>query len=146
MSNLAINLNKIRNNLKVSQQEVADAIGRSKTAIAKWENGESEPSIDDAIKMASFLNVPLELLISEEKEINQSIYKKEKIEEIESDLKLAQSLLKKIELQLHFPDNINISEIKDTDKKRVPKKKFRETKNSNNIIAGNNNLNNSFKS
>ena len=44
-SNIAANLRYLRNISKLSQEEVAERIGVSRQAVAKWENVESLPDI-----------------------------------------------------------------------------------------------------
>lgn len=43
----------------LTQQHVADQIGRSRQAIAKWEQGLSAPDADDLAKLATVLGVDI---------------------------------------------------------------------------------------
>ena len=75
MSAFTANLKKIRKNKKVSQKVVAQQLGYGYTAIANYESGRNEPSIDDLIKIADYFDVSVDHLVgreySEEKMISQ---------------------------------------------------------------------------
>lgn len=46
----------------MTQEEVAERIGVSRQAIAKWEKGDTLPDIDSCIRLADLFGVSLELL------------------------------------------------------------------------------------
>lgn len=48
---------RIKRNL--SQRELADKIGVSQQAVAKWENGSSKPTLDNVQNIADALDVSL---------------------------------------------------------------------------------------
>lgn len=48
---------RIKRNL--SQRELADKIGVSQQAVAKWENGSSKPTLDNVQNIADALDVAL---------------------------------------------------------------------------------------
>ena len=64
MSAFAANLKKIRKNKKVSQKVVAQQLGYG--AIANYESGRNEPSIDDLIKIADYFDVSVDHLVGRE--------------------------------------------------------------------------------
>ena len=66
MSAFAANLKKIRKNKKVSQKVVAQQLGYGYTAIANYESGRNEPSIDDLIKIADYFDVSVDYLVGRE--------------------------------------------------------------------------------
>lgn len=66
MSTFAVNLKKIRKNKKVSQKVVAKQLGYGYTAIANYESGRNEPSIDDLIKIADYFDVSMDHLVGRE--------------------------------------------------------------------------------
>lgn len=57
------NLKNLRNNNKYSQQEVADAIGVSRSRYSNYENGLNEPNVDIIIKLSDFFNCSLDDLL-----------------------------------------------------------------------------------
>lgn len=66
---------KVRNERKVTQKEIADALGLTSQAISSYLSGRTKPSLDIAAKIAEFLGVSLDWLcgISEEKTITSGI-------------------------------------------------------------------------
>lgn len=62
-NNIANNLSMLRQYHKYSQEEVAEHIGVSRQAVAKWENGETVPDILNCDALAEFYDVTLEDLI-----------------------------------------------------------------------------------
>lgn len=61
--NIARNLSMLRQYHKYSQEEVAEQIGVSRQAVAKWETGESVPDILNCDALAEFYNVALDDLL-----------------------------------------------------------------------------------
>lgn len=49
------NLRKIRKSKRLSQEDIADALGISRQAVAKWENGSAYPDIDNLILLTLLL-------------------------------------------------------------------------------------------
>ena len=66
MSTFAENLKKIRKSKKVSQSVVAQQLGYGYTAVANYESGRNEPSIDDLIKIANYFEVSVDDLVGRE--------------------------------------------------------------------------------
>ena len=53
-SMINMNLKKLRKKFRYTQEEVAEKIGVSRQAVAKWENGETVPDINNCIALAEF--------------------------------------------------------------------------------------------
>ena len=62
-SNIAYNLTTLRQLNKFSQEEVAERIGVSRQAVAKWEAGQSVPDILNCDALAKLYDVELDDLI-----------------------------------------------------------------------------------
>lgn len=62
-SNIAVNLFHLRKIKKISQEELAEKIGVSRQAVAKWETGESLPDIINSEALAEFFDVTLDDLV-----------------------------------------------------------------------------------
>ena len=62
--NLANNLASLRKQKRLSQENVAETIGVTRQAVAKWETGESMPDISNCNALAAFYNVSLDDLIN----------------------------------------------------------------------------------
>ena len=62
-SNIARNLSALRQLNKFSQEEVAERIGVSRQAVAKWEAGQSAPDILNCDALAKLYDVELDDLV-----------------------------------------------------------------------------------
>lgn len=58
------NLKKLREMHRYTQEEVADKIGVSRQAVAKWENGGTVPDINNCLALAELYGVTLDDLIN----------------------------------------------------------------------------------
>ena len=67
-SNIARNLAALRHLNKYSQEEVAERVGVSRQAVAKWEAGESVPDIINCDALAQLYDVALSDLIHHDQE------------------------------------------------------------------------------
>lgn len=67
-SNIAQNLITLRKLHKYSQEDVAEQIGVSRQAVAKWETGESVPDIVNCDALAQLYNVELNDLVHHDQE------------------------------------------------------------------------------
>lgn len=56
-----------RRNLKYTQQQLAGLMGCTKATISNWENGYSNPSLEDAFKLAEILQCDINSLFFEMK-------------------------------------------------------------------------------
>lgn len=54
-----------REDCKMTQEFVADAIGVSRQAVSKWENGTSDPSTSNLITLAKIFKISAEELLRE---------------------------------------------------------------------------------
>ena len=61
--NIARNLADLRQHSRYTQEEVAERIGVSRQAVAKWESGESVPDIVNCDALAQLYDVELEALL-----------------------------------------------------------------------------------
>lgn len=61
---LSNNLSSLRKINKLTQEEVAEKIGVSRQALAKWENGETLPDIEKTKALADLYNVSLDELVT----------------------------------------------------------------------------------
>lgn len=72
---LGESIKKRREELKLSQECVADRLGVSRQAVSKWETGQSEPTASNLIQLAEILEISLsELVDPHEKDAEQSIF------------------------------------------------------------------------
>lgn len=54
---------KLRKELNLTQEELAQKIGYTRTAISAWEIGRNEPSNADTIKLAEYFSVSIDYLL-----------------------------------------------------------------------------------
>lgn len=89
MSNFSEKLKTLRKEFSLTQQELANHVGVSKSSINMYERGEREPSIDKLIEIAKFFDVDVEYLIglSPFKSIEKEIEKYGGREQLEKDMK-----------------------------------------------------------
>lgn len=65
---LSDNLRDLRRQHKLSQEDVAEAIGVSRQAVAKWENGDTTPDIINCMALAKLYDVTLDDLVNYQRE------------------------------------------------------------------------------
>lgn len=63
MSEFAKNLKKYRKMKNISQEKLGKSLNYGSTAIANYESGRNEPSIDSLIKIAEVLDVTIDDLL-----------------------------------------------------------------------------------
>ena len=60
-------LQELRKKRGLTQEELADALYVSRTAISKWESGRGYPNIDSLKEISNFFSVSIDDLLSSEK-------------------------------------------------------------------------------
>ena len=63
--NFAYNLNFLRKEKKLTQEDVAKIVNKDYSTIGKWELKQRFPTMSDVIKLANYFNIPLENLLYE---------------------------------------------------------------------------------
>lgn len=66
---ISANLAHLRKYFKYSQEYLAEQIGVSRQAVAKWENGETLPDLENFMALANIYNVTLDDLVSYDSKI-----------------------------------------------------------------------------
>ena len=56
-------LKLMRSRMGMTQEEVAEQVGVSRQAVAKWEKGETLPDVESCVKLADLFGVPLDMLV-----------------------------------------------------------------------------------
>lgn len=62
------NLYSLRKAHELTQEEVAEKVGVSRQAVAKWENGDTIPDIEKCVMLADLYDVTLDELVTHSKE------------------------------------------------------------------------------
>lgn len=63
MDKFSIRLKELRNELKLSQDELADRLKVTRSCIGNYEQGTRQPNYEDLEKIADFFNVDIEYLL-----------------------------------------------------------------------------------
>ena len=64
---LSENIRNKREELKLSQEYVADQLGISRQAVSKWETGQSEPTASNLMELATLFEISLSELVDPQK-------------------------------------------------------------------------------
>lgn len=59
----ADNLRFLRKSRHLTQEEVGKVVDKGKNAIYQWEQGNTEPTLRDISELATFFNVPVDVLL-----------------------------------------------------------------------------------
>jgi DNA-binding XRE family transcriptional regulator len=62
MENVRISLAAARVNAKMTQDDVSKVLGVTKQTLVNWENGRSEPSISQGLKLSKIYNMPFDAI------------------------------------------------------------------------------------
>ena len=60
---ISMNLKELRSGHQYTQEEIAEKIGVSRQAVAKWEKGKTVPDINNCIALAELYEVELDALV-----------------------------------------------------------------------------------
>ena len=71
-------LKEIREEQKLTQNDIAEAIKTSRTNIGRWEKGENEPSANFVIQLANFFECSTDYLLGRSDDFGNITIKKEK--------------------------------------------------------------------
>lgn len=66
-------LPKLREKKNISQSALAEALGVSRQAVAKWELGQSLPDIDKLVALADYFSISLDRLVRSDNDCSSSI-------------------------------------------------------------------------
>lgn len=62
---ISSNLRMLRSNSNYTLENVAEIVGVSRQAIAKWESGETYPDIENCVKLSALFKVSLDAFVKE---------------------------------------------------------------------------------
>lgn len=63
-------IQELRKSKKLSQENLAEKLNLSRQAVAKWENGETYPDINNLIQLSNIFNISLDRLLKEDECMN----------------------------------------------------------------------------
>lgn len=67
---LSIRLQELRKEANLSQEQLAEKLGLSRQAISKWESEQSNPDINNIIKLSKIYNVSTDYILKGEEVTN----------------------------------------------------------------------------
>lgn len=70
---ISVNIRRFRKMYKLTQENIAERIGISRQAIAKWENGESIPDINSCLALSKLFGISLDELVKTEDKADTDI-------------------------------------------------------------------------
>lgn len=85
---LGENIRNRRQELKLSQEYVADQLGISRQAVSKWETGQSEPTAGNLTELAAILGISLSELVDPQKCTEEQNAYASKVREKNRDAKM----------------------------------------------------------
>ncbi len=87
------NLQKLRKEKKISQEQLAEQLGVTRQSVSKWESGISYPEMDKLVSICKIFNCDLDSLIN--KDIKEELEKKEASSIVKNIFKEAMSYIEK---------------------------------------------------
>ena len=91
---LGNNIKRRREELKLSQEYVAEQLGVSRQAVSKWETDQSEPTASNLIRLAEVFEMKLSELVEPDKCLNEQSGAEKNEKEKKPDLILRANLIR----------------------------------------------------
>ena len=82
---LSNQIKKYRNELKLSQEELADKVYVTRQTISNWENDKSYPDINSLLLLSSLFEISLDQLIKGDIDVMREKIKENEIKELNRD-------------------------------------------------------------
>ena len=60
---LGKNIRHLRKQFAQTQSELADMMGKGQTTIGNWENGVSEPNVEELLLLSNYFGTPIDILV-----------------------------------------------------------------------------------
>jgi transcriptional regulator with XRE-family HTH domain len=60
---LGKNIRHLRKQFSQTQSELADMMGKAQTTIGNWENGVSEPNVEELLLLSNYFGTPIDILL-----------------------------------------------------------------------------------
>ena len=80
--NLGEKLQLLRNNNRLSQEELGEKLGVSRQAISKWESGQSTPDLKKLIAISELYNITIDSLVKDEYEFD--VFKSNEVSSVDN--------------------------------------------------------------
>jgi transcriptional regulator with XRE-family HTH domain len=109
MKSLEYRLKKLRNEKGVTQQELGDYLGVSRSTVAGYETGKRKPEYDTLHKLANYFNVSIDYLLGNTDERSPADKIKKAISDDPELLEFWEELKDREDLQLMFKQTRDLS-------------------------------------
>ena len=80
--NLGEKLQLLRNNNRLSQEELGEKLGVSRQAISKWDSGQSTPDLKKLIVISQLYNITIDSLVKDEYEFD--VFKSNEVSSVDN--------------------------------------------------------------
>lgn len=105
MGTIGDNIKNFRTFRGIKQQELADALGKSKSVISNWERGENSPDVDICVELCKTLKVTPNQLFGWEPNPDYEAFKKRmseytfRIQKLQAEKEKIEKQIEDLELQ-----------------------------------------------
>lgn len=66
MNYLSTNIKYLRQEKKLTQEDIAKIVDKSRVLVSQWESDDREITTEDIIKLSDYFNIPMDALISKD--------------------------------------------------------------------------------
>ena len=72
MDFLSKNIKYLRQQKKLTQEDIANIVGKARSLVSAWESDDREISTQDIIKLSDYFGIPMDSLVGKDLRINDS--------------------------------------------------------------------------
>ena len=72
MNFLSKNIKYLRQQKKLTQEDLANVVGKARSLISAWESDDREISTQDIIKLSDYFDIPMDTLVSQDLKMKDS--------------------------------------------------------------------------
>ena len=71
MNNLSKNIKFLRQQNKLTQEDIANVVGKARSLISAWESDDRDITTEDIIKLSNYFNVSMDDLVGKDLQMNE---------------------------------------------------------------------------
>lgn len=105
---LSANINKLRKEHSMTQEQLAEALGVTFASVSKWERGAATPELNLIAEMADLFGVSFDALVGFEVQNSSVAALEERIHELQSEKKYEEALTEAEKALLRYPNDFHI--------------------------------------
>lgn len=105
---LSANINKLRKEHSMTQEQLAEALGVTFASVSKWERGAATPELNLIAEMADLFGVSFDALVGFEVQNSSVAALEERIHELQSKKKYEEALTEAEKALLRYPNDFRI--------------------------------------